>query len=81
MDRFSLNQFLLSVRFQSLMLNFSLFESEVCSLPNTKCHCLSDMFTLAVFTLEDEQIIWTDKSSQTKKLSDVQIFQVAETNC
>ena len=26
---------------------------------------------LAVFTLEDEQIVWTDKSSQTCKLSDV----------
>ena len=26
---------------------------------------------MAVFTLEDEQIVWTDKSSQTKKSSDV----------
>ena len=26
---------------------------------------------LAVFTLEDEQIVWTDKSSQTDKSSDV----------
>ena len=26
---------------------------------------------MAVFTLEGEQIIWTDKSSQTNKLSDV----------
>ena len=28
--------------------------------------------TMAVFTLEDEQIVWTDKSSQTNKSSDVQ---------
>ena len=27
--------------------------------------------TLDVFTLEDEQIVWTDKSSQTNKSSDV----------
>ena len=27
--------------------------------------------TMAVFTLEDGQIVWTDKSSQTDKLSDV----------
>ena len=27
--------------------------------------------SLAVFTLEDEQIVWTDKSSQTNKSSDV----------
>ena len=27
--------------------------------------------SLAVFTLEDEQIVWTDKSSQTDKSSDV----------
>ena len=26
--------------------------------------------TLAVFTVEDEQIVWTDKSSQTDKSSD-----------
>ena len=26
---------------------------------------------MAVFTLEDEQIVWTDKSSQTHKSSDV----------
>ena len=26
---------------------------------------------MAVFTLEDEQIVWTDKSSQTDKSSDV----------
>jgi len=29
-------------------------------------------FSLAVFTLEDEQIVWTDKSSQMDKLSDVE---------
>ena len=28
--------------------------------------------SLAVFTLEDEQIVWTDKSFQTNKSSDVQ---------
>ena len=28
-------------------------------------------FVLAVFTLEDEQIVWMDKSSQTNKSSDV----------
>ena len=28
-------------------------------------------YALAVFTLEDEQIVWTDKSSQTDKSSDV----------
>ena len=27
--------------------------------------------SLAVFTLEDQQIVWTDKSSQTDKSSDV----------
>ena len=27
--------------------------------------------SMAVFTLEDEQIVWTDKSSQTDKSSDV----------
>ena len=27
--------------------------------------------SLAVFTLEDKQIVWTDKSSQTNKSSDV----------
>ena len=26
---------------------------------------------MAIFTLEDEQIVWTDKSSQTDKSSDV----------
>ena len=30
---------------------------------------LSSLFSLAVFTLEDEQIVWTDKSSQTNKSS------------
>jgi len=30
------------------------------------------VFSLAVFTLEDEQIVWTDKSSQMDKSSDVQ---------
>ena len=35
-------------------------------------------FSLAVFTLEDEQIVWTDKSSQMDKLSDV---ETGWTNC
>ena len=30
---------------------------------------------MAVFTLEDEQIVWTDKSSQTHKSSDVKTGQ------
>ena len=33
---------------------------------------------MAVFTLENKQIIWTDKSSQTNKLSDVQTNKVFE---
>ena len=39
---------------------------------------------MAVFTLEDEQIVWTDKSSQTDKLSDVETgrtnFQTTSTS-
>ena len=31
--------------------------------------------SMAVFTLEDEQIVWTDKSPQTNKSSDVQTGQ------
>ena len=33
---------------------------------------------MAVFTLEDEQIVWTEKSSQTDKSSDV---KTGRTNC
>ena len=38
--------------------------------------CLSSSVkTMAVFTLEDEQIVWMDKSSQINKSSDVQTGQ------
>ena len=38
--------------------------------------CLSSSVkTMAVFTLQDEQIVWMDKSSQINKSSDVQTGQ------
>ena len=41
--------------------------------PSTlRCSCMYIcMQRMAIFTLKDEQIIWTDKSSQTDKSSDV----------
>ena len=53
-----------------------------CDGPNTQTRhreiiCLKMKRTkqqsLAVFTLEDEQIVWKDKSSRTNKLSDVKM--------
>ena len=46
------------------------FQQHGCSefQTNETSNCIESM---AVFTLEDEQIVWTDKLSQTNKSSDV----------
>ena len=57
----------------------NLHTEELCKVPENsisspffhKNHVLSS----AVFTLEDEQIVWTGKSSQTNKSSDVKTGQ------
>ena len=50
-------------------------DTSLLSLPlysQDRCSCMYIyMQRMAIFTLKDEQIIWTDKSSQTDKSSDV----------
>ena len=45
--------------------------SKVCFLFGLDCRIPGHL--MAIFTLEDEQIVWTDKLSQTNQSSDVQM--------
>ena len=55
----------------------NLHTEELCKVPENSISSPSfhknSALSSAVFTLEDEQVVWTDKSSQTNKSSDVKM--------
>ena len=68
--------------------NSSVIKVKTRSRLTTSYHALSStvrQLSLAVFTLEDEQIVWTDKTSQTDKSPDVKTgrtnFQTISSVC